>query len=98
MHYFLGEKMAKISLKIIVQSENYKAILDDLAVNLFNAQSAKALEHCEGFDIDHGCNDIRAYYNPSVSALSFICRYERDVQSLTDKIMAYAIANELETR
>jgi hypothetical protein len=60
-----------------------------VAKEQFNALTAHELANNE-FNIDAALNDVRAIINKESHQIRFCCRYERDVQRINRKVLAFA--------
>lgn len=86
--------MLKLHIKIAIQEAEHLKLLNNLAVELFNAKHAVRLQDNE-FNIDDGVNDLRAYYDVNDSNITFICGYKNQVPNFENKIRAYVSENNL---
>ena len=84
--------MTIIAAKINIDNKcDHISLINDIAVNKFNAKSAHEV-NTNVFNIDDGLNDVRAYFDVSNRGITFICRYAKDIPSVKQRIEEF-VAN-----
>ncbi len=86
--------MMKLQLQIMSDVDNFKEVINNVAIDLFHANTAVELQPGE-FNIDAGINNIRAYWRSDQQVIEFICRYQKDLDITTQRIRDYGVKNNL---
>ncbi|MDV6314918.1 hypothetical protein [Idiomarina sp. HP20-50] len=82
----------------LVKPEQVENVLTSLTQECFvGGQAAYQLDD-GSFSVDAGENDIRAIYDEENAAITFFCRYQRDMNFYDKKLMAFATKHCIDTK